>query len=211
MTEANNIDKDSWNGNKELSLMISCIKNSLWIENQEDFGNKYLIRELLQKCSGGNIVKMLKKILSGEEKTALVKNELDSFFQTQAQSFENHMKVKSEMLPSQSEIKTKYVDESEKIGNSYASERTVLIEENDLTMENETQLEQKDEFENQELNLIGERIRILYDQAWHIGTIDYFNTETIKYGVLFEDGSEDHISVDEIDGVNIILETEVKK
>ena len=47
-------------------------------------------------------------------------------------------------------------------------------------MENETQLEQKDDFENQELNLIGERIRIFYDQAWHIGTIDYFNTETNK-------------------------------
>merc|ERR1719361_1064822 len=113
MTETNNTDTDSWNGNKELSLMISCIKNALWIEDQEDFGNKCLIRELLQKCSGGNIVKMLKKILSGEEKTALVRNELDSFFQTQAQSFENHMKIKSEMIPSQLEIKTKYVEESE--------------------------------------------------------------------------------------------------
>merc|ERR1719367_467480 len=151
---------------------------------------------------------MLKKILSGEEKTALVRNELDSFFQTQAQSFENHMKVKSEMIPSQSEIKTKYVDESEKIRNSHVDERTVLIEENDLIMESETQLDQKDEFENQELDLIGQRVRVLYDQIWHTGTIDYFNTETMKYGVLFEDGSEDHISVNEIDGVNIVLETE---
>ena len=123
LIEENDIDM-SWDVNKELSVVISCIKNVLWIKDQQDFGNKCLIRELLQKCSGGQIIEMLKHILSGEEKTALVKNELNSFFQTQAQSFENYMKIKSELIIPKIEIKTEYVDESEKIGNLSTHDRT---------------------------------------------------------------------------------------
>ena len=123
LIEESDIDM-SWDMNKELSVVISCIKNVLWIKDQQDFGNKCLIRELLQKCSGGQIIEMLKHILSGEEKTALVKNELNSFFQTQAQSFENHMKIKSEMILPKVEIKTEYVDENEKYENSSTIERT---------------------------------------------------------------------------------------
>ena len=113
-----------WDVNKELTLVISCIKKALWSKNQQNFGNKCLIRELLQKCSGGQIIEMLKNILSGEEKTALVKNELNSFFQNQAQSFENHMKIKSEVIVPKIEIKTEYLDESEKIDISSTDERT---------------------------------------------------------------------------------------
>ena len=61
----------SWDGNKELSLVISSIKTPLWDEGQHNFENKCLIREFLQKCSGGKIVEMLKKILCGKEKYAL--------------------------------------------------------------------------------------------------------------------------------------------
>ena len=77
----------SWNNDKDLAI---------WIEGHEDFFIKCYIREFLQKCSGGKIVTMLKSILSTEEKSALVKTELESFFQLQAQSFENHMKIKNE-------------------------------------------------------------------------------------------------------------------
>ena len=63
--EESDIDM-SWDMNKELSVVISCIKNVLWIKDQQDFGNKCLIRELLQKCSGGQIIEMLKHILSGD-------------------------------------------------------------------------------------------------------------------------------------------------
>ena len=86
----------SWNSDKELAILISCIKSPIWIEGQEDFNIKCHIREFLQKCSGGKIVTMLKSVLSTEEKTALVKTELESFFQSQAQSFENYMKIKNE-------------------------------------------------------------------------------------------------------------------
>ena len=86
MNEEEGIDM-SWNSDKELAILISCIKSPIWIEGQEDFNIKCHIREFLQKCSGGKIVTMLKSVLSTEEKTALVKTELESFFQSQAQSF----------------------------------------------------------------------------------------------------------------------------
>ena len=95
MSEEEDIDM-SWNSDKELAILISCIKSPIWIEGQEDFYIKCHIREFLQKCSGGKIVTMLKSVLSTEEKTALVKTELESFFQSQAQSFENYMKIKNE-------------------------------------------------------------------------------------------------------------------
>ena len=72
MSEEYDMDM-SWNSDKELAILISCIKSPLWIEGQEDFNIKCHIREFLQKCSGGKIVKMLKSVLSTEEKSALVK------------------------------------------------------------------------------------------------------------------------------------------
>ena len=58
----------TWNSDKDLASLISCIKSPIWIEGQEDCDIKSHIRELLQKCSGGKIVKMLKSVLSTEEK-----------------------------------------------------------------------------------------------------------------------------------------------
>ena len=89
-------ETDIWNINKELSLVVSCIISPIWFEEKSDFENKCLLRELLQKFSGNKIVKMLKEILSAEEKIALVNDELDSFFQNQAKCFVSHMKIKSE-------------------------------------------------------------------------------------------------------------------
>merc|ERR1712050_530391 len=53
--------------------------------------------------------------------------------------------------------------------------------------------------------LVGEKIRGNYENGWHTGTIQWFNTEFLEYRVLFEDGSEDYISTDDIDGVDIVL------
>ena len=117
MNAENDIDM-SWDNNKELSIVISSIKSPLWIENQDDFENKCFLRELLQKCSGNKVIEMLKKILSAEEKTALVKTELASFFKNQAQSFENHMKIKSEMKSSIEQFKIKIEFEDQFKGNN---------------------------------------------------------------------------------------------
>ena len=65
----------TWNCEKDLLLVNSLIKTPFWNKaSQFDFNNKCHLRELLQKCSGGKIVEMLKWLLSAEEKTALVKN-----------------------------------------------------------------------------------------------------------------------------------------
>jgi len=53
--------------------------------------------------------------------------------------------------------------------------------------------------------LVGEKIRGNYENGWHTGTIQWFNTDFLEYRVLFEDGSEDYISTDDIDGVDIVL------
>ena len=89
----------TWNFEKDLLMVNYLIKTPFWNEaSQFDFNIKCHLRELLQKCSGGNIVEMLKWLLSAEEKTALVKIELQSFFQSQTmQSFENHLKIKYEV------------------------------------------------------------------------------------------------------------------
>ena len=121
LTEESDIDM-SWDVNKELSVVISCIKNVLWIKDQQDFGNKCLIRELLQKCSGGQIIEMLKNILSREEKTALVKDEFNSLFQAQTLK---DVKIKSEVILPDLENKTEYVDERETIENSSVHESYV--------------------------------------------------------------------------------------
>ena len=95
MSEENESDMN-WNSDKDLAMMISYIKEPIWNEGKDDFHVKCNLRELLQKCSGGKIVKMLKNILSPEEKSSLVRTELESFFQNQFQSFENHMRIKNE-------------------------------------------------------------------------------------------------------------------
>lgn len=46
--------------------------------------------------------------------------------------------------------------------------------------------------------LVGEKIRGNYENGWHTGTIQWFNTEFLEYRVLFEDGSEDYISTGQI-------------
>ena len=95
MSEENKTDMN-WNGDKDLAMMISYIKEPIWNEGQDDFYVKCHLRELLQKCSGGKMVEMMKNILSPEERSALVKTDLESFFQNQVQSFENHMRTKTE-------------------------------------------------------------------------------------------------------------------
>ena len=82
------------------------IKNPIWNNGKYDLQNKMIVRDLLQKCSGDKIVEMLKSILSVEEKTALVKTELESFFENQTKSFENHMK-KQEKIENEVEVNSK--------------------------------------------------------------------------------------------------------
>jgi hypothetical protein len=47
MSEENKTDMN-WNGDKDLAMMISYIKEPIWNEGQDDFYVKCHLRELLQ-------------------------------------------------------------------------------------------------------------------------------------------------------------------
>lgn len=54
--------------------------------------------------------------------------------------------------------------------------------------------------------LVGRKIRGLYEDGWHVGTLDYFNTKFEEYHIQFLDSSEDdYIKSTDIDGVEMIL------
>ena len=54
--------------------------------------------------------------------------------------------------------------------------------------------------------LVGRKIKAQYnDEGWSTGTVTWFNTRLGEFRTEFEDGSEDYIKRDEIDGVEIIL------
>ena len=54
--------------------------------------------------------------------------------------------------------------------------------------------------------LIGKKLRILYETGWHSGTINYFNTALNEYRVSFEnEDEEDYIKKEDIDGLKIVL------
>ena len=121
MTEENDIDM-TWNGNKDLSVAISFIKSPPWIEGEENFNTKYLLRELLQKCSGGKVIEMLKSILSFEERCALIKTEF--VIKTETQLEEDYRDFNSEMNPSLGTIKVEPTNVADHMGPNLFSTQT---------------------------------------------------------------------------------------
>ena len=41
--------------------------------------------------------------------------------------------------------------------------------------------------------------------GWFIGTVSWYNSQLGKLRIVFEDGSDDYIQPDEIDGIEIIM------
>merc|ERR1719323_2241344 len=57
----------------------------------------------------------------------------------------------------------------------------------------------------------GKKIKALYDDGWHLGTIDYYNVRLQQYHIEFEKGEDDDYIVEkEIDGVDLKLVEERK-
>ena len=46
--------------------------------------------------------------------------------------------------------------------------------------------------------LIGRKIRGLYETGWHVGKIEYLNTNLQEYLVSFNDGSSDYLKENDI-------------
>ena len=53
--------------------------------------------------------------------------------------------------------------------------------------------------------LVGRKVKGVYENGVFVGSISYFNTQLQEYLVKFDDGSEDYICEDDIDGVELIL------
>merc|ERR1712109_229938 len=89
-------------------------------------------------------------------------------------------------------------NDKEKTGEDVEKGEEEEEEEEGVKIDNE-------EDRNYSEKLVGEKIRGNYETGWHTGTIQWFNTKLMEYNVLFEDGSDDYITTDDIDGVDIIL------
>lgn len=51
----------------------------------------------------------------------------------------------------------------------------------------------------------GMRMKILYENGWHVGKINYYNDHLQKYNVTFDDDSEDYVGADDIDMVEVCV------
>ena len=85
----------------------NSIQRNIWDPSQDNTEANGFIRKFLQRCSGDKLVEMLKGVLSENEKLELVQPDLESSFQNQSQSFENHM-----MLSRNEGTSNNYVNES---------------------------------------------------------------------------------------------------
>ena len=54
-------------------------------------------------------------------------------------------------------------------------------------------------------NFVDRRIKALYENGWFVGEINYFNKSLEEYHVSYEDKTEDYISLEEVDGVEVQL------
>jgi len=66
-------------------------------------------------------------------------------------------------------------------------------------------IEDNPEDRSEDDELIGREIKALYENDWYKGEIRYFNSRIGKYKVRFNDGDEDFVGIDEIDGVEVVL------
>lgn len=66
-------------------------------------------------------------------------------------------------------------------------------------------IEDNPEDRSEDDELIGREIKALYENGWYKGEIRYFNSRIGKYKVRFNDGDEDFVGIDEIDGVEVVL------
>ena len=51
--------------------------------------------------------------------------------------------------------------------------------------------------------MLNRKIRDLYDNGWHTGAIQWYNSKFDEYRVLFPDGSDDYTELDNIDSIEM--------
>ena len=81
---------------------------------------------------------------------------------------------------------------------------TMVVDENNFIPDDQELHERIDREENRIVDsFVGRKIKALYD--WFVGKINYYNKLLEEYYVLYEDNTEDYISLDDVDGVEVHL------
>ena len=83
-------------------------------------------------------------------------------------------------------------------------------EENDEPMEPEETDDQlnyaeKDRILNDDINLVGRKLKVLYGNGWFVGKILYFTTALNEYEVEFSNGTSDYIESSDDDNVEVMI------
>ena len=60
-------------------------------------------------------------------------------------------------------------------------------------------------------DLVGKKVKALYENGWFIRDIKYFNTTLEEYKVIYPDGTSDYITKGEFDGVTSFFREEIFK
>ena len=66
-------------------------------------------------------------------------------------------------------------------------------------------LEDNVEDRNEDHDLKGRKVEILYSNGWYTGDINYFNSNLNEYKVTFTDGTCDYVKFSDIDGIEVKL------
>ena len=90
------------------------------------------------------------------------------------------------------------VDDEMEIEDSEFHEKSVDAQDDEV-------LEVDDELDrNFEHQLVRNKFKVHYDYGWFTGVASWFNFELQKLRLSFDDGSDDYISVDQVDGIEIM-------
>ena len=65
--------------------------------------------------------------------------------------------------------------------------------------------DEKDRILNDDFNLVGRELKVLYANGWFVGNILYFNTALNEYKVEFSDGTSDYIESSDVDNVEVMI------
>ena len=83
---------------------------------------------------------------------------------------------------------------------------TMLVDENNF-LPDDQELRGRIDREKDHIvdSFVGRKIKALYENGWFVGKINYYNKLLEEYYVLYEDDTEDYISLDDSDGVEVQL------
>ena len=83
-----------------------------------------------------------------------------------------------------------------------------IAEDEEEPNEDETLVLDKEENRDFSDELVGLKLKVLYENGWVIGEVEYYNKALKEYKVSFNDGTNDFIPEDEIGGgeVEVIIE-----